>query len=84
MAYQSALLGLRKPEEDHDEGDNIETCVEAESTNRMHCHQHGRECDGKNSGPEQAGGHGPGHADFTVTEGEDLRRVRERNRALAG
>lgn len=84
MAYQSTLLGLREPQEDHDQGDNIETCVEAESTNRMHRMKHGREGDGQDCSPEQAGGYSPGHANLTMAQGEDLGRVGEGNRAFAG
>lgn len=65
-AYQSPLLGLGEPEEDHDQSDHIETRVEAESSDGTHRRKHRWERDRKNRRPEQAGCYGPGHADFAV------------------
>lgn len=82
--FERALLGLRHEEEDHDQGAHVEARVEAECARRGQGRQHAREGDGQNSGPEEARRHGPAHADFSVRQGEDFGRVRERHGSLAG
>jgi len=80
---KGTLLSFRKQEEDHDEGNDVETGVEAERSGRGHRGQHSRERDGKDSGPEQTRRYSPSHAHLSVGKREDLGRVRERNGSLA-
>lgn len=51
---KGTLLGFRKQEEDHDEGDDVETSVEAERSGRSHRGEHSRESDREDGGPEEA------------------------------
>lgn len=74
---EGSLFCLRDKEEDHDEGHNVETGVEAESTCWGESCQDTWEGDGEDSGPEKAGGDGPTHSDFSVGEWEDFGRVGE-------
>lgn len=82
--YQSALLRLGQPQEDHDEGTDVETGVESECTGGGHGGQHARERDGQDGGPEETSGDGPGHADLSVRQREHLGRVGERDGSFAG
>ena len=81
---QGALFGLGDPEEDHDQRGQVEAGVEAEGADGVEGTQQARERDGEHGGPEEAGGHGPSHADFAVGEREDLGAVREGHGTLAG
>lgn len=63
---EGALLGLGHEEEDQHEGRDVQTGVEGEGADRVERAQDAREGDGEHGGPEEAGGHGPGHADFAV------------------
>lgn len=81
---EGPLLGFRHPEEDHDEGGDVEESVEAEGALRLKGRQHLREGDGQGRGPEQTGRHRPTHADLTVRQGEYLGRIRERYGTFAG
>ena len=78
------LFGLGNPEKDHDEGGDVEESVKTECALRFQRGEHLRECDGEGGGPEEAGGDGPGHADFAVGKREDFGRVGEWHRTLAG
>ena len=80
---ESALLGFVEETEDHPKGDEIHGCVETESTLDAKGVELTRECDGDDCGPEVVGCHSPGHADFTMGEGEDLCGVRERDGTFA-
>ncbi len=81
---ERALLGLGDPEEDHDQRRHVQAGVEAERADGVEGEQQARERDGEHSGPEEAGGDGPGHADLAVGEREDLGGVGEGDGALAG
>jgi len=81
---EGALLGLGDEEEDEHEGGEVEAGVEGEGADGVEGAQDAGEGDGEDGGPEEAGGHGPGHADFAVGEREDFGRVGEGDGALAG
>ena len=81
---EGALLGLGHPEEDHDERGHVQGGVEAERADGVEGAEEAREGDAQHGGPEEARGHGPGHADFAVGEREDLCGVGEGHGALAG
>lgn len=76
---EGALLGLWHPEEQHDEGENVETGVEAEEADWSQDRQHTWEGDGENGGPEETGRYSPGHTNFSVGQREDLGGVGEWN-----
>jgi len=76
---ESALLGLWHEQEQHAEGDDVETSVEAEKAGGAKDCQHTWEGDGEDSGPEQTGRDGPRHTDLSVGQREDLGGVGERN-----
>jgi len=78
--FQSALLRLRKPEEDHPEGYDIHSRVEAECSRDTKGAELTREGDGDYGGPEVVCGYRPRHADFSVTKGEDFCRISKRDR----
>ena len=80
---ERALLGLRHEQEDHDEGQHVEAGVEAEDADGVHDVKHLGQADGEHGRVEEAGGHGPGHADLAVRQREDLGRIGEGNGALA-
>ena len=63
---ERALLGLGHPEEDHDQRCHVQAGVEAESADGVKGAEKAREGDAEDGGPEEAGCHGPGHADFAV------------------
>ena len=81
---ERTLLGLGNPKENHNQSTHVKACVEAESAGGAKDLQDAREGDGKDSGPEQAGGDGPGHADFAVGKGEDFGGIGEWDGAFAG
>ena len=80
---ERALLGLRHPEEDHDERGQVQAGVEGERADGVEGAQEAREGDAEHGGPEEARGDGPGHADFAVGEREDLCAVGEGHGTLA-
>lgn len=63
---EGPLLGLRHEEEDQHEGRDVQPGVEGEGADRVEGAEDAREGDGEHGGPEKAGGHGPGHADFAM------------------
>ena len=81
---EGALLGLGHEEEDQHEGGDVQTGVEGEGADRVEGTQDAREGDGEHGGPEEAGGHGPGHADLAVGQGEDFGGIGEGHGTLAG
>ena len=81
---EGALLGLGHEEEDQHESRDVEARVEGESAHGVERAENTRERDGEHGGPEEAGGHGPGHADFAVGQGEDFGGVGEGHGTLAG
>ena len=81
---EGALLGLGDPEEDHDEGGEVQAGVEAEGADGVEGAEEAREGDAEDGGPEEAGGDGPGHADLAVREREDFGAVGEGHGAFAG
>ena len=81
---QRPLLGLRQEEEDQDQGHEVQGGVETEGPLRFHGHEHGGKGEREHRGPEIVGCHGPGHAHFSMREGEDLCRISEGDRAFAG
>ena len=81
--FEGALLSLRDEEEDHDERADVHAGIEAERAGGCHGGEHAWEGDAKNGGPEQASGHGPAHADFSVRERENLCAVGKRDRTFS-
>jgi hypothetical protein len=82
--FQGSLFRLRKPQEYHDERDEIKAGVEGEGAGGRHGGEHAGECDGEDGGPEETCCDGPGHAYFAVGEGEDFGGVGEWDGAFAG
>lgn len=81
---EGALFGFREPEEDHDEGDDVETRVEAEGADDAEVGEHDGEADGEDGSPEEAGCYGPGHSYLAVGEWEDFSGVGEGDGTFAG
>ena len=81
---EGALHGLGDPEEDHDEGDDVETGVHAEGADGLGLLEQEWEGHGEDGGPAQTGGDGEGHAGLAVGQGKDLGGVGEGDRALTG
>lgn len=75
--FESPLFRLGDEEEDHDQGDDIETGVKAEGTGWCECGEETREGDREDCGPEEAGCDGPAHTHFSVGEWEDFGGVSE-------
>ena len=63
---ERTLLSLWNKEEDEKESRDVEASVEGEGTDRVESAEDTREGDGEDGSPEEAGGDGPGHADFAV------------------
>ena len=82
--FEGALFGLGEKEIDENEGDDVEAGVEAKGALRFKGEKHAREGEREHGGPEVVGGHGPGHADFAVGDGEDLGGVGKGHGAFAG
>ena len=80
--FKCSLFGLWYKQEDEDQGSKVEPGVESKSTNRVEHLEDTRERDGENGRPEEASGDGPGHADFTMREWENLGGVSERHGAF--
>lgn len=81
--FKGLLLRLRDKEKDEGEGNQVEAGVEAESSGGGHGGQHSRESQRKDGGPEVVGGNGPRHANLTMGQREDFRRVHEGDGTLA-
>lgn len=72
------------PEKDHDEGNGVETGVEAKGTDGAGLGQQEWEADTQDGSPEQAGRDSETHADLTMRQREDLGRVSEGHGTLTG
>lgn len=81
---KSPLLSLWNPEEDHDESEDVESSIQAESAKNAESLQDGGKRDRQDTGPEQAGRDGPCHADLTMRQRKDFGGVGKRHRALTG
>lgn len=81
--FERLLLGLMDEEEDESQGNEVDASIEAENADSTHSLKHAGECQGEDGCPEVVSGHGPRHADLTVRQGEDLRRIHEGYGTLA-
>lgn len=81
---ESSLLGLGDEEEDEEEGDGVETGVEAKGTDDLELREDEGERHAENGSPEETGGDGETHTGLTVREGIDFGGVGERDGTLAG
>lgn len=79
---EGELLSLGDKKENQNQGDDVGASIEAKGANTAQGLEHGRESEGEDGGPEEVGGNGPGHADFTMGERETLGRVGPRNGAF--
>jgi hypothetical protein len=82
--FESALLRLRDPEEDHDQRDDVGSGIEAEYTCGAHGIEHERQEHRQDTGPEEASSDSPAHSNLTVGKGEDFSGVCEWDWTLAG
>lgn len=81
--FQRTLLGLGNPEQDHKEGNDVETSVETKGTNNVESVKNERECHSQNGGPEQASSNRETHTHLTMRKRVDLGGVSEGYRTLA-
>lgn len=81
---EGALLGLGNKEEDHDQGEDVEACVDAKGAQDARPLEQERESYAQHGGPEQTGCDGKTHANLSVRQGEHLGAVRERDGTFTG
>lgn len=81
---EGALLGLRDEEKDHDEGNDVETGVEAKGTDGVETVEEEGERGTQNGGPEEASGDGEAHTGLTVGQRVDFGRVGEGHGTFTG
>lgn len=72
---ERSLLGFGKPQEDHDEGDDVQTCIEAKGALWCKAAEHIGKGQSQYRGPEAIGRHGPRHSHLTVRQRENFCRV---------
>lgn len=75
--FKGPLLGFWDEKEDHEEGNDVESSIEAECTDDVKRFQDLGECDGENCGPEETCSNCKAHTNLAVREREYFCRVSE-------